>query len=88
MYRKCKESTELVQKWLDVAKRRPDLFTDKYNEESKQRNPEFQDNRHDQSIFSMIVHTEPYSKTCKVIDEEVEGDYGSNPIIATRKRGK
>ena len=86
MYRKCNESIELVNKWLEMAKTRSDLFTDKYNGESKMVNPEFQDNRHDQSIFSMIVHTEPYSKTCKVIDEEIEGDYGSNPIIATRKR--
>jgi hypothetical protein len=86
IYRKCKESVNLINKWIEIAETRPDLFTDRYNEETKGINQEFVDNRHDQSIFSMIVHLEPYSKTCKVIDEEIEHDTGSNPIFAARKR--
>lgn len=89
MYRKCNDSNKVVQKWLEMAKTRSDLFTDKYNEESKKTNPEFVDNRHDQSIFSIIVKIEPYNKYSKVIDEEIENiipDYGLRPIIATRQQ--
>jgi len=89
MYRKSKESIEVLNKLLEIAKTKPDLFTDKYNEESKKTNPDFVENRHDQSIFSIIVNIEPYNKYCKVIDEEIENvipDYGLRPIIATRQK--
>ena len=91
--RKCKESEKVIGRWLEVAMTRPDLFTDKYNEESKKSNPEFNDNRHDQPIWSMIVQTPPYNQYCTIIDEEIEVNHGTpntekvrqtSPIIATR----
>ena len=75
--RKCPESLEVIGKWLEVAKTRPDLFTDHHKEESKKINPDFKDNRHDQSILSMIVQTEPYKNKCVIIDDEVESMHGT-----------
>jgi len=88
MYRNCKESRDFLSKWLKIAETRSDLFTDKYNEESKKRSSSFTDNRHDQSIFSILIKLESSKNYCRVIDEEIEGDipdYGLRPIIATRK---
>jgi hypothetical protein len=93
--RKCKESAEVIGRFLEVAMKRPDLFTDRYNLESKLSNPAFKNNRHDQPIWSMIVQLEPYNKYCAIIDEEIEINHGtpstdnirkSSPIIATRHK--
>lgn len=90
MCRKCPESLEVIGKWLEVAKTRPDLFTDRHNEESKKINPDFKDNRHDQSILSMIVQTAPYKDKCVIIDEEVENLHGTpqdltkSPVLTSR----
>jgi len=93
--RKCPESEKVFGRWLEVAKTRPDLFTDRHNEESKKSNPDFIDNRHDQPIWSMIVQTPPFDKYCKIIDEEIEVKHGtpntdkvrsSSPIVADRIR--
>ena len=90
MCRKCPESLKVIGKWLDVAKTRPDLFTDRHKEESKKLNPDFKDNRHDQSILSMIVQTAPYKDKCVIIDEEIEVNHGTGinltdkPVHASR----
>jgi len=84
MCRKCPESAEVIGKFLEVAKTRPDLFTDRHNGESKPANPDFIDNRHDQAVWSMIIQTEPYSNKCAVIDEEIETDMVNKPIHASR----
>ena len=94
LYRKCPESLAIIEKMYEIATTRPDLFTDEHNDESKQKNPMFKDNRHDQSVFTIIVQTEPYSKTSVIIDEEVESGFGSRnksfystkPVIASRKK--
>ena len=95
MCRKCPESVEVIGKWLDVAKKRPDLFTDRYNDDSKKLNPDFIENRHDQTILSMIVDTEPFNKNCVVMEEEIERTsepvrpeeyFKDKPIVASRKR--
>jgi hypothetical protein len=90
MCRKCPESLEVIGKWLKVAKTRPDLFTDRHNEISKKSNLDFKDNRHDQSILSMIVQTAPYKDSCVIIDEEIEVVHGTGrnmtdkPVHASR----
>jgi hypothetical protein len=85
--RKSTESVNIIQKWLDVAQTRPDLFTDQYNNESQQKYPEFHENRHDQSILSMTVKTEPYKKTVVIIPEEIEDlTITKSPVIASRKK--
>lgn len=53
--RKCKITEQIVNTWYDTAYNYPDLFSDKYNEISKEKNPLFKDNRHDQSIFSVVA---------------------------------
>jgi hypothetical protein len=90
MCRKCPELLEIIGKWLELAKTRPDLFTDRYNEESKKLNPDFIDTRHDQQIWSMIVQTAPYKDKCVIIDEEIEVNHGTGinlsdkPVHASR----
>jgi len=93
MYRKCPESLAVVQKMYEIATTNPKLFTDEYSAMSKTTNPAFIDNRHDQSVFTMIVQTEPYKNTCVIIDDEIEINHGtpktesnktSSPVIASR----
>jgi len=95
LFRKCTDSLAVANKWLDVAMTRADLFTDKYNDESKLKNPDFKDNRHDQAVFTMIVQIDPYKNTCKIIDEEIEINHGtpktetnktSSPVLASRMK--
>lgn len=87
--RKCPESERLIERWLEIAKTRPDLFTNIHDEESKESNPDFVENRHDQAIWNMLVQLPPYNKYCAVIPEEIESgpfNYPPNrPIIASRK---
>ena len=94
MFRKCPEAIQVVQRWLDTAMKRPDLFTDKYNEASKKTNPDFIENRHDQSILTPIVQTPPSVSACLIIDEEIEKTsqpvrpdeyFADKPIVASRK---
>jgi hypothetical protein len=68
--RKSPESLAIFKKWLNVAEEKPDLFTDEYNSESKRKNPHFSDNRHDQSIYSIILQIPPYNKSAKIINDE------------------
>jgi hypothetical protein len=94
MYRKCKESLEFIEAWLDVAKNYPRLFTDENNEESKRRNPAFIENRHDQSVLSILLKSPPYKNTAQIIKEEIEladvytpkQDPSVLPILASRKK--
>lgn len=94
MYRKCKESLDFIDAWLDTAKNHPRLFTDDNNEESKRRIPGFRENRHDQSTFSILIKSPPHKNTAQIINEEIEvateylpkADPSSLPIIALRKR--
>jgi hypothetical protein len=96
MFRKCPESIQVVQRWLDTAMKRPDLFTDIHNEASKKTNPDFIENRHDQSILTPIVQTPPSASVCVIIDEEIEKFtkpkperpdefFDDKPILAARK---
>ena len=65
----------LIKLWWDTAKNYPNLFDD-----SKSITPNFNnfiENRHDQSIFSLI---------CKIKGVEEEFDWKSIPIKATRIR--
>jgi len=50
--RKCDQSVNIISKWLETVYKNPMLFTDIYNEKCPNY---FIDNRHDQSIFSVIM---------------------------------
>jgi hypothetical protein len=86
LFRKCKESIEIIRKWLDVAQTKPDLFSDKYNNESKNIHNNFKDNRHDQGVLNVILQMDPYKNTVEVIKEEIEAYDTTHPIYAARKK--
>ena len=86
IFRKTEKSVALVQEWLNVAIENPLLFSDTFNDEAKQNNPDFHDNRHDQSIFSLLVKSE-YSPHATIIEQEIENSSATNvPILAHRMR--
>jgi len=76
LLRKTSDSFAIISRWLEIAKTRPDLFTDKFSG-----GPNFIENRHDQSIFSMIIKTNKHKNASIIIDEDVSG-----PIRGTRIR--
>jgi hypothetical protein len=89
MYRKCKESLDFIDAWLEMAKKNPRLFTDDNNEETKRKNPEFMENRHDQSIFSLLIKSPPHKDYAVIFDEEIEiagKNISKFPIFAARKK--
>ncbi len=89
IFRKTAESLALINKWLNVALDNPALFSDNYNGEAK-KNSNFKDNRHDQSIFSVLIKSEPYSQAASIIEDEVDTlvlpQVGNVPILANRKK--
>ena len=52
MFRKCENSEKILNEYLKVSIDRPDLWTDMYNHSGN--HPNFRDNRHDQSILSIL----------------------------------
>lgn len=80
--RKCEISENIVREWYDTAIQHPFLFTDIYNHENN--HPQFIDNRHDQSIFSVI--SKRYSQHCNVLPDSTYPDNINEPICATRRR--
>jgi hypothetical protein len=72
--RKCEYSLKIYKLWWNTAKNYPHLFDD-----SKSNTPNFKifrENRHDQSVFSII---------CKTNGVEADLDWKSIPIKVTRK---
>jgi hypothetical protein len=81
--KKSNISMKIVNEWYSVAIENPLLFSDFYN--NIDRHPEFQDNRHDQSIFSIITKKN-IDNIYTLIDET--NPYNINyPICAARIRG-
>lgn len=78
---KKKKSVEFIENWLDVMTEHFHLCTDEPS--SVPNHPNFKENRHDRSVFSMLS---------KIYDiETIETQYGilnkeNSPIIATRCR--
>lgn len=85
LLKKTQTSLQYVQHWLRVAKERPDLFTDLHNEEAKLKEPKFIDNRHDQSISSVLLKSNPnyIADTLILEDPTLEKDA---PVRSARKR--
>jgi hypothetical protein len=80
---KNKISMEIINKWYYTAIDKPLLFTDYYN--NIEMHNEFCDNRHDQSIFSVI--TKIYKQYIYTLDDETNPYNIKYPICATRIRG-
>ena len=86
IYRKTKESMAFVSEWLKTAITNPGLFTDQFNEAAKNANSKFKDARHDQSIFSVLLKSEPHRQTAVFFDDEVDNPDENMPIKAMRQR--
>jgi hypothetical protein len=83
LIRKCRISDTIINLWYKTAIENPLLFTDNFNNLNKDK--EFVDNRHDQSIFSVI--TKIFVNSVYTLDDETN-PYNSNyPIYASRIKG-
>ena len=81
--RKCDTSIKIVNEWYNIAITQPLLFTDFYN--NIERHIDFVDNRHDQSIFSII--TKLNNQYVYTIKDETYPYNDKYPIYAGRIRG-
>jgi hypothetical protein len=81
--KKCKVSTNIINEWYNVAIEKPLLFTDFYN--NIDRHNDFVDNRHDQSIFSII--TKLNIDNIYTLPDETYPYNIKYPIFAARLRG-
>jgi hypothetical protein len=80
---KNETSMKIINEWYNVVIEKSLLFTDFYN--NIDRHPEFQDNRHDQSIFSII--TKKNIESVYTLNDETYPYNEKYPICATRIRG-
>ena len=74
--RKCNHSMKLYERWWEITHTKPNFYTD--NPSSTQNFPRFVENRHDQSVFSIL---------CKVHGVEEEYSWDKIPIKATHIHG-
>jgi hypothetical protein len=81
--RKCDISNKIIKLWYNTAIEKPLLFTDHYNNIDKL--PDFYDNRHDQSIFSVI--SKIFKKYMNILADETFPYNDKYPIFAGRIRG-
>lgn len=75
--RKCQHSKLLVKEWLDALYFDPELFTDTYNE--YQVSPQFNDHRHDQSVFSILRKL----RGCEIINDDTYARYDWSTLADT-----
>jgi len=81
---KCEMSMRIINEYYEMAQGHPDLFSDLYNDYNRQ--PEFRDHRHDQSILGYI--RKKYG-TVVIKDETYAEDFrtlADKPVIAARIR--
>lgn len=81
--KKNEESMNLIQKWYKTIIDNPLLFTDNYNKFQKKNN--FKENRHDQSIFSILCKL----NNVQILKDETFFNFGNQksliyPFWATR----
>jgi hypothetical protein len=81
--RKCDLSIKIIDYWYKTAIKYPLLFSDHFN--NYNRNSVFIDNRHDQSIFSII--TKIFKNNCNTLNDSTFPYDINEPICATRIRG-
>jgi hypothetical protein len=53
IFKKCQNSTDYVNKFLEIAENEPSLFSDEYND--YKRHPNFIDSRHDQAVSACLA---------------------------------
>lgn len=55
--RKTAVSTGIVERWWRLARDKPQLFLDVTKRERRHEDPAFQESRHDQSVWSLLLHS-------------------------------
>jgi hypothetical protein len=80
--RKSEIIINIINQWYNIAIHEPLLFTDNYN--NIDIHPDFKDNRHDQSVYSIICKL--YIDYINLIDDETWPYNKKNPISARRIR--
>lgn len=83
---KSQVSSTMVSEWLDIALKHRDLISDKKSVSPNMGT--FQENRHDQSVFSLLVKQLPHTEISWKEVDDLDGtwaDYGNYPIQARRE---
>lgn len=86
---KCNLSASVFQKWENIALHYPLLFTDKASISPNCRG--FQENRHDQSIFSLLVKQIPHAEISWEEIEPLDDDWSEHdqyPLWAKREKNE
>lgn len=81
--RVCENSLALADAWTDIALN-TELFTDNYNKDTTR--TDFKDNRHDQSVFSVLCKIFPYKNMIISIDDPTNPPTSTEPFISARLR--
>lgn len=84
MMRKCQNTVELVDRWCDTCMNHFDLITDKASVSPNF--PEFIENRHDQSVFSIL--TKQYGAYALPPSELDKSNFQNVPFLPTRHKVK
>lgn len=82
--RKCANTIDLVEKWCDTCMNHFDLITDKASVSPNY--PEFIENRHDQSVFSIL--TKQHNAYALPPSELEKSNYSNVPFLPTRNKVK
>lgn len=83
---KSQVSSIMVSEWLDIALKHRDLISDKKSVSPNMGT--FQENRHDQSVFSLLVKQLPHTEISWKEVDDLDGtwvDFGNYPIQARRE---
>lgn len=84
---KTPNTVAVVDKWLDIVKNHIDLMTDKASESPNLVG--FQEHRHDQSVFSILIHQMPHTEISWQEVESLDGIWNGRdvyPIWAKRDK--
>ncbi len=86
IFKKNEHTKNYLSEYKKLLEADPYLITDKYN--NADNHPEFKDNRHDQSVFSLLTKTlggcTSKNETHFLGDEDLQFNY---PFLAVRKHG-
>lgn len=85
--KKTPNTIAVVDKWLDIVKNHIDLMTDKASVSPNLVG--FQEHRHDQSVFSILIHQMPHTEISWKEVESLNGEWNGRegfPIWAKRDK--
>lgn len=82
--RKCANTVSLMDKWFDVCMNHFDLITDKAS--IIPNFPDFRENRHDQSVFSIL--TKQHNALTLPPEEMEKSNFANVPFLPTRHKVK